>query len=111
MPHAELKYSSDLDIDVPAILGLIERTILQHDPASGECKGRAYATDQFHHSHVLLSVMMLERPHRDAEFTARLMQDLEALVKSHIATPCYFSFSLDYNQTAYVTNMHKGDAP
>ena len=107
MPHAELKYSSDLKINAVAILADIEQMILQHDAGSGECKGRAYPTDYFHHSHMILEISMLTKPHRDDAFTAALMEDLEQLVKAHIPQSCYFSLVIAYNKGAYATNFHE----
>ena len=108
MPHAELKFSSDLDIDAVAILAAVEQTILRHDGGSGDCKGRAYPADRFHHTHLILSISMLTKPHRDKAFTDALMQDIEHLVKSMIDQSCFFSFALEYSTSAYVTNWHEG---
>ncbi|MFK7746502.1 MAG: hypothetical protein AB8B47_15720 [Roseobacter sp.] len=110
MPHAELKYSADLQIDAPALLAEIEATILRHDPQSGACKGRAYPAAKFHHTHLLVSLSLLEKPHRDAAFTTALMQELETVVKTQVQQPCYFSFGLDYSRGYYVTNSHEGTA-
>lgn len=107
MPHAEIKYSEELSLDTRAILAEIEHVILQHDPASGACKGRAYPCAATHHSHFLLNISMLEKPHRDAAFTSALMRDIEAAVKTHIHQSCYFSFGLEYSAANYVTNEHQ----
>jgi hypothetical protein len=107
MPHAELKCSSDFRVNAVAISTDIEQTILRHDARSGDCKGRAYPTDQYHHSHLILKISMLPKPHRDETFTAALMQDLEQLVKARIPQSCGFSFALEYNRAAYVTNFHE----
>ena len=107
MPHAEIKYSDDLALDARAILAEIEHIILQHDPASGACKGRAYPCALTHHSHLLLNISMLQKPHRDEAFTKALMKDIEEAVKSHIHQSCYFSFGLDYSGAFYVTNEHR----
>ena len=69
MPHAEMKYSSDLELDSAAILAEIEAIILRHDSGAGACKGRAYPTDEYHHSHVTVSVSLLVKPHRDDAFS------------------------------------------
>ena len=108
MPHAELRYSDDLDVDAHAILARIEAIILAHDPASGACKGRAYPAAVYHHRHFYLGITMLQKLHRDAAFTDALMRDLEEQVKAMITVPCAFSFALDYSAGAYVTNMHEG---
>lgn len=111
MPHAELKYSSDLDLDAEAVLEDVEATVQQHDAGAGACKGRAYPCDRYRHTHVLLNVAMLNKPHRDQAFTDALMRDLEAAVKKHLKQGCAFSLSLDYSPDdvrfgAYVTNEH-----
>ncbi len=110
MPHAELRYSSDLRVDPVAILADIEQMILQHDVGSGECKGRAYPTDYYHHSHLSLEISMLTKSHRDEAFTTALMGDLERLVKARIPQSCCFSFALKYSKGAYVTNFHEGSS-
>lgn len=106
MPHAELKYSSDLKIDATAILDVIEATILRHDDASGECKGRAFPASTYKYSHLLVSISMLSKPHRDEAFTGALMEDLETTIKTCLGQRCFFSLSLDYSNKSYVTNEH-----
>lgn len=108
MPHAELSYSADLDVDAAAILREIEAVIQRHDAASGACKGRAYPAEVFHHTHILVELSLLAKPHRDAAFTKALMQDVEEAVKAMIPQPCYFSLALTYNDGFYVTNRHDG---
>ena len=107
MPHAELKFSSDLRIDAVAILADIEQTLLRHDAGSGDCKWRAYSTDHYHHSHLIQQISLLTKPHRDEAFAAGLMVDLEQMVKTRIPKSCFFSFALGLNKGAYVTNFHE----
>jgi hypothetical protein len=107
MPHAELKYSSDLNIDTHAILKIIEATIQSHDTA-GACKGRAYPTDQFNHTHFLVDISMLTKAHRDKAFTDALIADLEPAIKAQIHQPCAFSLKIDYTGDTYINNMHSG---
>lgn len=104
MPHAEIKYSNNLGIDAAKILSDIEATILRHDDGSGECKGRAYPTSEFKHSHILVSVGLLRKPHRDEEFTKALIGDLENTVKNYLSQRCFFSLSLNYSSENYVTD-------
>ncbi|MDU8926264.1 hypothetical protein RXV86_02595 [Alisedimentitalea sp. MJ-SS2] len=106
MPHSELRYSSDLNLDAKALLREIEQIILRHDAGSGECKGRAYPADIFHHSHCLLSVSLLTKPHRDAVFTKALLHDLEAGLRQHLAQPCFLSLGIQYSDDNYVTTAH-----
>lgn len=107
MPHAELKYSNDLQLDPTGLLAEIEQIILRHDPAAGPCKGRAYPAPHFHHSHFLLVVSLLQKPHRNAGFSTSLMADIEAAMKVHIHQGCYFSFELVYSGSLYITNEHR----
>ncbi|MDA9008462.1 hypothetical protein N9K16_00720 [Alphaproteobacteria bacterium] len=106
MPHAELKYSSDLDFDAQAIFVAIEDTINARDPNAGECKCRAYPTDVYHHSHILISVSLLPKAHRDDAFTAALIKELESAIKVHLKQTCYFSLLVEYSLKTYITNQH-----
>ncbi|WP_323778352.1 hypothetical protein [Leisingera sp.] len=106
MPHAELKFSSDLEFDAKSILAEIETVILKHSSGAGACKGRAYPAEQFHHSHIAITVALLAKPHRDAAFSRALLADLESLIKARLSQPCKFSLGLSYSPPFYVTNFH-----
>ncbi|MEO9653330.1 MAG: hypothetical protein ABJ360_28740 [Roseobacter sp.] len=107
MPHAELKYSQELQIEPLVILQFIEETIHGHDTTAGECKGRAYPCEFTHHKHLYLSLSMLKKPHRDDAYTSALMAKIEKGVKGKIPESCFFSFSLEYSTNADVTNWHE----
>ena len=49
MPHADIKCTTDLDIDVKTLMLDIEEIILQLDPNSGVCKGRVIRVDEYFH--------------------------------------------------------------
>ena len=104
MPHAELKYSADLNIDAVKVLHVIEDRINAHDPGAGACKGRAYPADVFHHTHLLVEISMLTKPHRDAAFTLKLRDDLEQAIKACLSQSCAFSMALSYSDAIYITN-------
>jgi len=106
MPHAEIKCSSDLDIHFEKLFAGIESTINQHDSSAGECKGRAYPTTLYKHSHILITISMLTKPHRDEVFTKNLSNALEVEIKKHLNQDCFFSLLLKYNLVQYVTNRH-----
>ncbi len=106
MPHADIKYSSDLKINAEEILQAIEETILGKDTGAGACKGRAYPADQFNHTHILVTVALLQKPHRDRAFTVSLTEELEKAIKVHIHQSCAFSLSVEYNLDTYITNQH-----
>ncbi|WP_420858445.1 hypothetical protein [Marivivens marinus] len=106
MPHAELKYSADLNIDAPAVLRGIEQLILRHDAGAGACKGRAYPAETFHHTHCLLDVSLLTKPHRDHAFTQALLADLRVEVARHLHQPCALSVGVHYSDEGYWTGAH-----
>lgn len=106
MPHAELRYSNDVAVDTGAVFGAIETTIARHDDGAGVVKCRAYPTADYRHSHLTVLLTMLDKPHRDTAFTTALISDLEAAVKAHIRSRCYFSLQVDFNPPTYVTNEH-----
>lgn len=109
MPHAEIKYSDNLEIDVQKAFSLIEDIINDFDSNTGECKCRAYPSPQFKYPHVLITIAMLTKPYRDEAFTAELMQALENGLKALLTQSCYFSLQIDYSLTSYITNMHVVD--
>ena len=47
MPHADIKYTSDIQIDLKTLMSDIEEIILDLDPTSGACKGRALKVDEY----------------------------------------------------------------
>ena len=106
MPHAELKFSSDLTFDTAAMLQDIETVVQAADPGAGACKGRGYPAEVYHHTHCLLNLMMLTKPHRDAAFTKALLADLEATMRRHLTQKCFVSLGIDYATDAYVTTQH-----
>ncbi|OAJ35184.1 hypothetical protein [Piscirickettsia salmonis] len=106
MPQIELKYSDDLIIDTNKIFEAIESTINEYDSSSGVCKSRAYATSLYKHTHILVSVFLLKKPHRDDRFSQGLTDNLEQAVKEFIQQKCYFSLSLEYNSDFYITNQY-----
>jgi len=106
VPHCELHYSDDLNLDAAGILQLVEAVINAHDPNAHECKGRAYPTSIFHRTHLKVTVSLLTKEHRDEQFTQRLMADLEAKIKSELAQSCHFSLLVEYNSAYYMTNEH-----
>lgn len=108
MPHADIKYSADLAFDGPAMYQAIESTILSHDSGAGDCKCRSYPTDQASHTHILVEVSMLTKPHRDKAFTLALRDDLEKAIKAQLAQACFFSLALSYTDDIYLTNFHEG---
>ncbi len=106
MPHCELHYSDNLNLDAEAILARVESVINAHDPDAHECKGRAYPTKIYHRPHLKVTVSLLTKAHRDDAFTKALMADLERQIKSELQQSCYFSLLVEYSPAYYVTNEH-----
>ncbi|MDG2340231.1 MAG: hypothetical protein P8L32_03420 [Paracoccaceae bacterium] len=104
MPHAELKYSADLEIDAEHVLRLIEERINMHDPKAGACKGRAYPAAIFHRTHLLVEIGMLTKPHRDAAFVRKVRDDIESAVKACLSQRCFFSLAITFSDEHYITN-------
>ncbi len=105
MPHADLKYSSDLEIDAAKLLAEVEALIGRHDSGAGACKGRAYPADAFHHTHALLEVAVLRKPHRDTAFMSALLAGLTALLQSYLPSGCACSVALNFSGEHYSTGI------
>ncbi len=110
MPHAEIKYSSDMTLDTQAMMGLIETTIANHDTGAGAVKSRAYRIEDFRHTHVIINITVLPKAHRDADFMTALLADLSAGLKSIVDQPCAFSLELSFNGPYYHTDNLQGAA-
>ncbi len=106
MPHCEIQYSDDLNVDAEAILTMVETVINAHDANAHECKGRAYPASIYHRPHLKVTVYLLTKPHRDEAFTKALMADLENQIKGTLSHSCFFSLLIEYSPTYYVTNEH-----
>jgi len=106
MPHADLKYSPDLSFDPQAMFTAIEQTILAHDSGSGDCKCRSYPAEASNHTHLLIEISMLTKPHRDEAFTRTLRDAIAAAVKHHLTQSCYISLAITYSGAMYLTDRH-----
>lgn len=105
MPHAELKYSADLEIDSAALLAGIEAIIQRHDAGSGDCKGRAYPAPVSHHRHMIVEVSLLPKAHRDKAFMDALRQDLAAYLEGEMPRPAWLSLNLSFSGDQYHTEF------
>jgi len=103
MPHVEIKYSEDLALDHKALFNVIQKTINQFDSSAGACKSRAYPTDKYLHTHVLINVYLLTKDYRNDEFTKNLTEALLKEIKDIIKQPCFLSFELCYKGKNYIT--------
>ena len=109
MPHVEIKYSDNLNIDTKEIFNVIEAIINKSDASAGECKSRAYPCSEYKYSHALIVISLLTKPHRDEAFTFNLSDELERAIKRHFKQSLYFSLNIEYSQAYYTTNIHHVD--
>jgi len=107
MPHVEIKYSDNLVIDTKEVFDVIENVINKKDASAGECKSRAYPCSEYKYSHILVTVSLLTKPHRDKEFTLELSRELERTIKLHLKQSLYFSLNIEYSLDYYTTNIHR----
>ena len=105
MPHAEVKYSSDLTLDTRALLQGIEAIIQRHDAGSGDCKGRAYRAEVSHHTHLIVEISMLAKPHRDLAFIAALRADIADMIRPMLPRPCWLSINIAFSGPTYMTEF------
>ena len=103
MPHMDLKYSSDLDINTAALFEAVERTLQAHDDNTGPCKCRAYPADAYHHSHCLIELRMFAKRERDAAFLAGLVKALEEVLIKYLTSDCCISVMISFSEPAYIT--------
>lgn len=107
MPHVELKYSTDLPIDVDDLFDALVDVILAHAPDAGAIKCRAYPAAHSREDHMLVDVSMLAKPNRNSQFSTAILADLEKAIKAKIPVPCYLTVGLNYSPATYLTNDHK----
>jgi len=112
MPHIEIKYSNNLEIDTDKLFDAIEKTINEKDDSAGVCKARAYPCFTYKYSHLLITISLLKKAKRDEVFTQNLSYELEKVIKEHLHQSAYFSLNIEYSLSYYTTNTHlvEGDA-
>ncbi|MDO6728255.1 hypothetical protein Q4544_15045 [Cognatishimia sp. 1_MG-2023] len=103
MPHLDLKYSSDIEIDAIAFFEEVEATLQAHDDDTGPCKCRAYPTEIYRYSQCVVEIRMFAKRERNAQFTADLVAAIEALLVKHLSQDCSISVMLTFSPPAYIT--------
>jgi len=109
MPHVEIKYSENLDLDTKNIFNTLEQVINKNDSSAGVCKSRAYPCSKYKHSHILVTISLLTKPHRNDVFTQKLSKEIEESIKKYFNQSLYFSLNIEYSQSYYTTNIHLVD--
>ena len=103
MPQVSLFYSNDISLEKKPLFKAIETTISQLDSGAGACKSRAYPCQEYQHSHILLEVLLMKKPHRDKAFMASCLKKIETAVSSYIPTGCYYSIAVDFLSEYYIS--------
>ena len=106
MPHADIKCTCDLDIDVKTLMSNIEEIILQLDPKSGVCKGRVIRIDEYHHSHLNVELRMFASKERDVEFSKQLLSRVNQKARSLMKSAAHVTVKLEFSPVTYVTGFH-----
>ncbi len=103
MPHAELRFSTDLNVDADVILRGIEAILQKRDDTSGDCKGRAFRADVSLHPCMYVHVSLLPKAHRDAAFMTSLRAELYEFIAAHLPRPCWLSMDVEFSGADYRT--------
>ena len=107
MPHADIKCTTDLDIDVKTLMLDIEEIILQLDPNSGVCKGRVIRIDEYHHSHLNIELRMFASKVRDVEFSNQLVSKVDQKAKLLMKSAGHVTVKLEFSPVTYLTGFHE----
>ena len=106
VPHADIKCTTDLEIDVKTLMSNIEEIILQLDPKSGVCKGRVIRIEEHHHSHLNVEIRMLASKERDLEFSNELISRVNQKAKSLMTSAALVPVTLEFSPVTYVTGFY-----
>ena len=105
MPHTDIKYTSDLEIDIKALMLSIESIILDLDPTAGVCKSRAIKIDEYHHSHINIELRMYATKERDIELINELTTKVDQKTKSLMRSAAHVTVKLDFTPLPYLTGF------
>ena len=106
MPHADIKCTTDLDIDVKTLMSDIEKIIMQLDPNSGVCKGRVIRIDEYHHSHLNIELRMFASKERNVEFSNELISKVYQKAKLLMKSAAHVTVKLEFSPLTYLTGFH-----
>lgn len=106
MPHADIKYTSDIELDFKSLLLDIEEIILDLDPTSGACKGRALNVDEYHHSHINIEIRLFATKHRDINLLNELTIRFDNKAKSRLQKAAHVTVKLEFTPLTYLTGFY-----
>ena len=106
MPHADIKCTTDVDIDAKTLMLDIEEIIRQLDPNSGVCKGRFIWIDEYHHSQLNIELRMFAYKKRDVEFSNQLISRVDQKAKLLMKSAAHVTVKLEFSPVTYLTGFH-----
>jgi hypothetical protein len=106
MPHADIKYTCDIQIDLKTLMSDIEKIILDLDPTAGACKGRAIKVDEYHHSHINIEIRMFATKHRNIDLLNELIKRIDSSAKSLLRKAAHVTVKLEFTPLPYVTGFY-----
>ena len=106
MPHADIKYTCDIQIDFKSLLSDIEEIILDLDPTSGACKGRALKVEEYNHSHINIEIRLFATKHRDVNLLNELIIRIDNKAKSLLQKAAHVTVKLEFTPLTYLTGFY-----
>jgi len=106
MPHADIKYTSDIQIDLRTLMSDIEEIILDLDPTSGACKGRALKVDEYHHSHINIEIRLFATKNRDIDLLYELINRVDSRAKALLKKAAHVTVKLKFTPLTYLTGFY-----
>ena len=106
MPHADIKYTADIQIDLKTLMSDIEEIILDLDPTSGACKGRALKVDEYHHSHTNIEIRLFAAKNRDIDLLHELINRFNSRTKSFLKKAAHVTVKLEFTPLTYLTGFY-----
>ena len=106
MPHADIKYTSDIQIDLKTLMSDIEEIILDLDPTSGACKGRALKVDEYHHSHINIEIRLFATKNREIDLLNELINRIDSRAKSLLKKAAHVTVKLEFTPLTYLTGFY-----
>ena len=106
MPHTDIKYTSDLEIDIKALMLAIESIILDLDPTAGVCKSRAIKINEYHHSHINIEITLFATKHRDFDLSNEAINRVDSKAKSFLKKATHVTVTLAFTPLTYLTGFY-----
>ena len=103
MPQLDVLHSNDVTLEFEPLFQSIENTLNELDPSAKMCKSRAYPAPHFLHTHVLVKIGLLKKPHRDQAFMENCLQTLKQAIEPYIPEGCYYAIDLSFSEPYYLT--------